>query len=91
MVQALSNLKAPRVRLPKLKIHIGRKWTRFLLTEGIALTVLIPAAALALSHYFADPVMNFVLNILTIAAAAAAGVVPIVFFAVGPTLPRVER
>lgn len=74
-----------------IRIHGRRKWKRFILIESIALGVLVPTAASALSHYFVDPVAVLAMNVLTIAAALVAGVVPILFFAIAPTLPRTER
>lgn len=89
MAQAIS--KGLRFQVPKIKLRLSRKWARFVIVEGISLAVLLPTAYLALSHSFSDPIMVFVLNALTIAAAAASGAVPIMFFAIGPTLPRSER
>jgi hypothetical protein len=47
--------------------------------------------AFALSGRFGDPLVALSMNILTIAAAAAVILLPIVFFAIGPTLPRGDR
>jgi hypothetical protein len=77
---------APRV----LRLRKRTKFTRFLLIELMALAVLVPSAALALSHRFADPTTILIMNLVTIASAFTAALVPILFFAIAPTLPRSE-
>jgi hypothetical protein len=76
---------------PQVRGHRRRKLTRFIFIEGIAVGVLVPTAILALTHYFTDPVMVWIMNGLTITGALVAGIVPILFFAISPTLPRIER
>ena len=65
-------------------------WLRFMVVELSAIAMLVPAAMLALSHYFADPALVLMLNIVTIIAAVFVVVMPIIFFALAPTLPHGE-
>jgi hypothetical protein len=59
----------------------------FIITEASAIGVLLLSGAFALSR-LADPTLALSLNIVTIAAAAAVAMIPIVFFAISPILPR---
>jgi hypothetical protein len=67
------------------------KFRRFLTYEGAALLVLLPLVILGLTLNISAPVLRWILNILTIAAAMAAVVIPIVFYAATPTLPEIDR
>lgn len=69
--------------------HRG-KLLRFFLFEGLAALVLVPCAVLIFLRYLADPTLIMVTNIVAIASAIALAIIPIVFFAIGPTLPRGE-
>jgi hypothetical protein len=69
--------------------HRG-KLLRFFLFEGLAALVLIPCAILIFLRYLTDPTLITVTNIAAIASAIALAIIPIVFFAIGPTLPRGE-
>jgi hypothetical protein len=69
--------------------HRG-KLLRFFLFEGLAALVLAPCAVLILLRYLTDPTLIMVTNIAAIASAIALAIIPIVFFAIGPTLPRGE-
>ena len=60
----------------------------FIITEALAIGVLLLAGPLALSTRLADPALASFLNIVTIAAAAGVAMVPIIFFAIAPILPR---
>jgi hypothetical protein len=66
------------------------KLARFIICEGATLAVFIPLAILGLGRVFKDPSLVLLINILTIAAAVSAALIPIVFFALTPTLPRDE-
>jgi hypothetical protein len=66
------------------------KFTRFIICEGATLAVFIPLAILGLGRVFKDPGLVLLINILTIAAAVSAALIPILFFALTPTLPRDE-
>jgi hypothetical protein len=63
------------------------KFIGFIVTEASAIGVLLLSGAFALSR-LADPIVALSLNIVTIAAAAAVAMIPIVFFAISPILPR---
>jgi hypothetical protein len=65
-----------------------RKLVRFLACEGTAIVALIVFAILGLSRTFGGRTAGLYINILTIAAAVAATLIPIFFYAIGPTLPR---
>jgi hypothetical protein len=67
------------------------KMRRFIACEAVAVGVLLPSAILGLSREFSNPALVWSMNILTIAAAVAAAVIPIIFFAFTPTLPELER
>jgi hypothetical protein len=60
----------------------------FIITEAAAVGVLLLSGAFALSLRLPDPALAMSLNILTIVAAVAAAAIPILFFALAPTLPR---
>ncbi len=76
---------------PDLDNMRRRKILRFVFAELITLAVLLPAAALALLHRLTDPNLILTANLVTIAASMIVAVLPIVFFAIGPTLPRGPR
>src|SRR6516162_6730227 len=67
------------------------KRRRIIVCESIAVGVLLPLAILWLSLRPANVVLYWIMNILTIAAAVAATIIPIFFFALTPTLPEIER
>jgi hypothetical protein len=69
----------------------SRKRVRFLVCEGIAIAALMLFAILGLLRTFSGRSAGLYINILTIAAAVAATLIPILFFAIGPTLPRDDR
>ena len=60
----------------------------FIITEASAIGVLLLAGAFALSSRLADSTLALSVNIVTIAAAAAVAMIPIIFFAFAPILPR---
>jgi hypothetical protein len=68
-----------------------RKLIGFVIAEGTAICLLIVAGTLALLLRQADPTLALSINIVTIAAAAAVAIIPIIFFAIAPVLPRVDR
>jgi hypothetical protein len=67
------------------------KFRRFVACEGAALLVLLPLVILGLTLNINAPALRWIMNILTIAAAVAAAVIPIGFYAFTPTLPELER
>jgi len=60
----------------------------FIITEASAIGVLLLAGAFALSSRLANSTLALSVNIVTIAAAAAVAMIPIIFFAIAPILPR---
>ena len=67
------------------------KFRRFIACEGAALLILLPLVILGLTLNISAPALRWTMNILTIAAAFAAVVIPIAFYAFTPTLPELER
>lgn len=67
------------------------KFRRFVACEGAALLILLPLVVLGLTLNISGPILRWIMNISTIAAAIAAVVIPIVFYAATPTLPEIER
>ena len=63
----------------------------FLLAESVAIGVFFLAGAVALSLKPTDPTLLLSIDILTIVAASAVAIIPILFFAIRPILPRGER
>jgi hypothetical protein len=78
----LAEVPAPQAR------RRSRKLTGFVISEVLSLGVLGASLVLTFSHRFPNPNVVLSLNIATIAAAVVAAMVPIIFFAVGPTLPH---
>lgn len=73
---------------PLPKKHRSAKVRRFIAYEAVAVGIFLPLAVLGLLRLFRDPIMILVIDIITIAAAVAATLIPILFFAVAPRLPR---
>jgi hypothetical protein len=67
------------------------KLINFLIAEASAIGVFFLAGATALSLKPADPTLVLSIDVVTIAAASAVAVIPILFFAIRPILPRGER
>jgi len=67
------------------------KMRRFIACESVALAVLLPLAILGLARHPDNVALVWIMNILTIASAVAAALIPILFFAITPTLPEIER
>ena len=60
----------------------------FIITEASAIGVLLLSGTFALSSRLANSTLALSVNIVTIAAAAAVAMIPIIFFAIAPILPR---
>jgi len=60
----------------------------FIIAEASAIGLLLLAGSIAVSFRLTDPTLALLVNGVTIAAAAAVAIIPIVFFAVAPILPR---
>ena len=67
------------------------KFLRFMIAEAVALAALIPSATLVLTRYLTDPTLIMVTNIVAITAAITAAMIPIILFAIAPTIPRGDR
>ena len=67
------------------------KMRRFIVYESVAVAILVPLAALGIMRHPSNAILLWILNISTIAAAFAAALIPILFFAATPTLPELER
>ena len=63
----------------------------FIIAEAVAIGLLLIIGAFAVSLKPADPTLALSINLATIAAAAAAAIIPIVFFAIAPVLPPDDR
>jgi hypothetical protein len=74
-----------------LKRRHKEKMRRFVVCEGIAVGILLPLMILGLTVHAQNIALHWILNILTISAAVAAALIPILFFALTPTLPEIER
>jgi hypothetical protein len=74
-----------------LKRRRKAKIRRFLICESIAVGVLLSLVILGLAHRPESGALVWIMNIMTIASAVAAALIPILFFALNPTLPEIER
>jgi hypothetical protein len=60
----------------------------FIIAEASAIGLLLLAGSFAVSFRLTDATLALLVNGVTIVAAAAVAIIPIVFFAVAPILPR---
>jgi len=63
----------------------------FLIAEASAIGVLLLVGSFALSFEAAEPIVAWLLNIMTLIAGAAVAVIPIIFFGIAPILPKADR
>jgi hypothetical protein len=80
--------------IPTTAANVPRRRNKvfgFIIAEGSAIGLLLVTGALALSLKPADPTLAWSINLVTIAAAAAVAIIPILFFAIAPVLPRADR
>lgn len=63
----------------------------FVVCESIAVGALLSLAILGLSLRLDNFALHWIMNVLTIIAAVAAAVIPIVFFAATPTFPEIDQ
>jgi len=63
----------------------------FLIAEASAIGLLLLVGSLALTVRLSDSTLTLLVNIVTIAAAVAVAIIPIIFFAMAPVLPRSDR
>jgi len=71
--------------------HRRSKLIGFLIAEASAIALFFLAGAMALSLKPTDPTVLLSIDIVTVAAASAVAIIPILFFAIRPILPRGER
>jgi hypothetical protein len=62
----------------------------FIIAESSAIGLLLVAVAVALSFRPANPAWAWFIDIITIAAASGVAIIPILFFAIIPLLPRAD-
>ena len=67
------------------------KWIGFIIAEASAIGVLLLAGTFAVLSRLSDSMLALSVNIVTVAAAAAVALIPIIFFAIAPILPRADR
>ena len=72
---------------PMLQRHRS-KVIGFIIAEASAIGLLLLAGSFAVSFRLTDATLALLVNGVTIIAAAAVAIIPIVFFAVAPILPR---
>lgn len=65
-----------------------RKVIGFIIAEASAIGLLIGGGAIAVLVRIPDSTLAMSVNILTIAAAAAVALIPIIFFGITPVIPR---
>ena len=63
----------------------------FIIAESSAIGLLLLIGAIALFARLTDSTLTLSINILTIVAAAAVALIPILFFAIAPVLPGQGR
>jgi hypothetical protein len=68
--------------------HSRSKLTRFLIAEALAVAIFFLAGATALKFKPTDPTILLSIDIITVAAAVAVAILPILFYAIRPILPR---
>jgi hypothetical protein len=71
-----------------LQLRRRNKVIGFIIAEASAIALLLITGACALSLKPVDHTLALSFNIATIAAAAAVAIIPIVYFAIAPVLPR---
>ena len=74
-----------------LLLRHRNKVVGFFIAEAVAIGLLLVTGAVALSLKPADPTLAWSINLATIAAAAAVALIPIIYFAIAPVLPRDNR
>lgn len=74
-----------------MKRRRNMKFRRFLACECAVFAVLLPLVILGFTLNVTAPALRWMMNIFTIAAAVAAALIPIVFYAFTPTLPELDR
>lgn len=81
-------LQTAETALPKRRRKM--KFRRFIVCESAALVVLLSLAIVGLLAPPTNVSFGWILDILTIASAVAAALIPILFYVVAPALPEIE-
>lgn len=82
-------LNSPMKPVTPLEVQRRRvKLVWFIGCQALALGVVFALVAVGTTQHFADDSVTLALKILTVVAAAAVAIIPIVFYAMPPTLPR---
>lgn len=76
---------------PNLQRRRRNRLIRFIVCEVIGLALLVSAVMIGLSHRSVDDPLSVVTKILTITFAIGVAVVPILFYGLPETLPRIRR
>jgi hypothetical protein len=74
-----------------LMLRHRNKILGFIIAEASAIALLLIAGSFALLVRWSDSTLALSINILTITAAAAVALIPIIYFAIAPILPRDNR
>jgi hypothetical protein len=74
-----------------LLLRRRNKVVGFIITEAVAVGLLLVTGTFALSLKPADPTLALSINLATIAAAVAVAIIPIIYFAIAPVLPRADH
>jgi len=74
-----------------LLLRHRNKVVGFIIAEASAIGLLLVVGTFAVLFKKADPALAWSINIATITAAAAVAIIPIIFFAIAPVLPRDTR
>ena len=67
------------------------KFISFVISEALALGVLLPALVFGLVRPFSNPALVLSMNVLIISAAAGVAIIPIIFYATTSIIPRSQR
>ena len=67
------------------------KFRRFIVCESAALGALLALAIIGLSFHPTNAAVVWIINISAIASAVTAALIPIIFYALTPALPEIER
>jgi hypothetical protein len=80
-----------------MRVHQRKKFLRFIACEAVAVIILFASITvgvgerhrhLSISEGQAAPKINPIVTTLTICAAVALGIIPVIFYGLPPTLPR---
>ena len=67
--------------------HRGKKLIQFIFFEALAIGVFLVSTKLAIADQFAETSLTVLYKTLMFVAALAAAIIPVIFYALPPTLP----